>query len=245
MKSVGSLLLSARKSNGYTIEEVNRAIKIHPKYIKALESDDYSLFEGRVHAKGFLKNYAEFLELDQEEIMALWRREHEPSLEDKRGEKFTKIKALEPEKFIITPGLVISIFSAVLLSGFFAFLFFQYKAYTDAPSLDLFYPEDNMLSENDIVDITGRVELDSEVFINNQRIINNSDGSFLTSIKLREGINTISVKAVNKLNKETEIIRTIIFRPTKEMPLFKPTEELDGSGDAGPLEETVGQNNVE
>ena len=37
-----------------------------------------------------------------------------------------------------------------------------------------------------------------------KQLIANPDGRFLTSVKLREGINTISIKAVNKLNKETE-----------------------------------------
>jgi hypothetical protein len=120
---------------------------------------------------------------------------------------------------------------AVVLLGFFVYLFFQYRQYTDAPTLEIYYPEDNLVVEDDVLDITGKVELDSEVFINNQRIISNADGSFLTSVKLREGINTISIKSVNKLNKETEKIRNIIFRPEEEMPPEIPDIEEVGTGD--------------
>ncbi|MFC1756125.1 helix-turn-helix domain-containing protein [Patescibacteria group bacterium] len=213
MKSIGQILKAARLKKNYTIEDVNKFVKVHPKYIKAMEANDYSIFDGKVHSKGFLKIYVQFLELDLDELLALWRREYEAAFDKEKDFKLSKIKVLEPEKFIITPSTLIIAFVGTLLLGFFMYLFFQYRQYTDAPTLDIYYPEDNIVVVKDILDITGKVELDSEVFINNQKIIANTDGSFLTSIKLREGINTISIKSVNKLNKETETIRNIIFRP--------------------------------
>ncbi len=216
MKSIGQILKAARLKKNYTVEDVNKFIKVHPRYIKAMEADDYSVFDGKVHSKGFLKIYSQFLELDQEELLALWRREYAITFDDVKNEKLLKIKALEPEKFIITPSTLIVTFVGTLLFGFFLYLFFQYRQYTDAPTMDIYYPGDNIVVKHDILDITGKAELDADVFINNQKIIANTDGSFLTSIKLREGINTISIKSVNKLNKETEEIRNIIYRPEKE-----------------------------
>ena len=216
MKSIGQILKAARLKKNYTIEDVNKFIKVHPKYIKAMEINDYSVFDGKVHSKGFLKIYAQFLELDLDELLALWRREYAITFDNVGQEKLSKIRSLEPEKFILTPSTLIITFVGTLLLGFFIYLFFQYRQYTDAPTLDIYYPEDNIVVDSDILDITGKVELDSEVFINNQKIIASTDGGFLTSIKLREGINTISIKSVNKLNKETEVIRNIIFRREEE-----------------------------
>ncbi len=226
MKNIGQTLKSARLKNNFTIEDVYKFIKIHPKYIKAMESNDYSVFDGKVHSKGFLKIYVEFLELDQSELMALWRREYESSFDpkgDHKSDKLSKLKSLEPEKFVITPSILIITVIVALLVLFFSYLFIQYRQYTDAPTIDIYYPEDNIVVEDDVLDLTGKVDLDSEVFINNQKILANPDGSFLTSIKLREGINTISIKSVNKLNKETEVIRNIIYRPVKEEIIFDQT----------------------
>jgi len=217
-------LKSARLKKNYTIEDVHKFIKIHPNYIKAMESDDYSIFDGKVHSKGFLKIYIEFLDLDLDELLALWRREYEATFDQKNVKKFSKLKALEPERFVITPSVLIVTFVAIMLFIFFTYLFVQYRQYTDAPVLDIYYPEEDIVVIDDVLDLTGKVELDSEVFINNQRVLANPDGSFLTSIKLREGINTISIKSVNKLNKETEIIRTIIYRPEREEIIFDQTE---------------------
>ena len=226
MKSIGKTLKSARLKNNYTIEDVHKFIKIHPSYIKAMESDNYSIFDGKVHSKGFLKIYVDFLDLDLVELLALWRREYESAFDQKKGEKFSKLKVLEPERFVITPSVLIITFVAVMLFLFFTYLFVQYRQYTDAPILDIYYPQDDIVVVDDVLDLTGKVELDSEIFINNQKILANPDGSFLTSIKLREGINTISIKSVNKLNKETEVIRTIIYRPEREEIVFDQTEEV-------------------
>mgnify|MGYP001382438957 CR=1 FL=1 len=237
MKSIGQILKSARLKKKYTIEDVNKFIKIHPSYIKALEGDDYSVFDGKVHSKGFLKIYAEFLELDLDELLALWRREYETIFDEENKDKFSKIKAIEPERFVVTPSTLIITFIGVVLLVFFIYLFFQYRQYTDAPTLEIYFPEDNLVVKDDILDITGKVELDSEVFINNQKIISNADGGFLTSIKLREGINTISIKSVNKLNKETEKIRNIIYRPEDEEQIPEVEEiDLDGTGETLDLE---------
>lgn len=219
MKSIGQTLKAARLKKNFTIEDIHKFIKVHPKYIKAMENNDYSIFDGKVHSKGFLKIYAEFLELDLEELLALWRREYEASFDERSHQKdgkLAKLRSLEPDKLVITPSFLIISVVVLMLIVFFSYLFVQYRQYTDAPSLEIYYPDDNIVVQDDVLDLTGKVDLDSEVFINNQKLLTNPDGSFLTSIKLREGINTISIKSVNQLNKETEVIRNIIFRPERD-----------------------------
>jgi cytoskeletal protein RodZ len=196
-----------------TLEDVQRVVKIHSKYIKALEADDYGAFDGKIHAKGFLKIYAGFLELDMQEIMALWRREYEKVFEKKPVSVPDKFMSLKPSTLILSPTLVISTVFFILITGFFSYLYYQYKNYNDAPKLEVSYPENNYISKNSVVDVVGETDVDSSVFVNNQKVTLNTDGSFATSIKMNEGINTLSILAVNKLDRKTETVRTIIFRP--------------------------------
>jgi len=77
VRSIGFILKSAREKKRVTLDDVYKNIKIHQNYIKALESDDYSIFSGKVHSKGFLKIYCEYLDLNIDDILALWRREYE------------------------------------------------------------------------------------------------------------------------------------------------------------------------
>jgi cytoskeletal protein RodZ len=216
MRSVGRLLTSAREGKKLTLQDVHKIIKIHPKYLKALEEDNYFIFEGKVHAKGFLKVYANFLGLDMDGVLALWRREYEPSFETPKSDKLFHLKPLEKPKIVLTPGLIISFLLVLLVIFFFGYLFYQYRTYTGNPKLEVFYPEDNKMVTSDLLDITGKTELDSEVFINNQKVILNPNGNFAVTIKLKEGINTLDILAVNKLNKKTEDIRTVIYRPIEK-----------------------------
>lgn len=232
-KSIGNILKKAREKKRLTLDVVYKQTRINPKFIKALESDNYKVFSGKVHSKGFLKLYTKYLGLNTNEMLALWRREYESFFEDDKGEGFFKKREIDPPKLIITPGFVLVVFAALSIIAFFGYLFFQYKNYTGSPNLDIYYPGDNLVVKSDILDITGKTDLDSELYINNQRVILSPDGSFAESVKLKEGLNTISIKSVNKLSKQTELVRTIIYRPDKieegkpeEVTETTPSEEI-------------------
>lgn len=65
---VGQALSKARQERGLTHEDVERATKIRTRYLQALERDDYDALPGAVYAQGFVKTYANYLELDGEAL---------------------------------------------------------------------------------------------------------------------------------------------------------------------------------
>lgn len=225
-RSIGDILKRARDRKKLTLENVTKAIKIHQNYIKALEADDYSVFSGKVHSKGFLKIYAEYLELNPDDILALWRREYEREFEAKEKSQLKPKKFIEPSKIVVTPSFVGTILAVILIFGFFSYLYYQYKNFTGAPRLEIYYPPDNLVLDKDILDITGKTDLDSDVFVNNQKIVLGPDGSFAESLRLKEGLNSISIKAENSFDKKTEYVKTIIYRPIElEVPAVVETTE--------------------
>ena len=72
-KRVGAVLKETRESKKITIREVSQETNITPRFIEALENEDYTVFPGETYALGFLKGYAEFLNLDTDEIISLYR----------------------------------------------------------------------------------------------------------------------------------------------------------------------------
>lgn len=239
MKTVGQILLSQRKNKGWTLEEVHKFIKVQPKYIKALETGDYALFDNKVQVKGFLKIYAQFLELNVDQVMAFWRREYEAIFEKNytKPDKVPHLGGLENPKFVITPRAVFVTVVSVLILGFFTYLFYQYRSYSGAPDLAIFNPSDSQVLTTEILDVTGKTERDSIVYINNQRIILNTDGTFATSIKLNPGLNTLSFSATNSLGKATEISKTVIYRPDEEDAPVLNEEVAGESTESTPAEE--------
>ena len=125
-QSVGSILKNQRAHKKFSLEDVYKFVKIHPNFLRALEEGDYSVFSNKIHATGFLKNYAEFLNLDTEKLLGLWRREYEAYFDRRTKEAADGVKRLETPKLLITPGLVLAVASALLVLLFFGYLFYQY-----------------------------------------------------------------------------------------------------------------------
>ena len=65
---IGALLRERRETLGLSLQDAETAIRIRAAYLMALENDDWSNLPGEVVGRGFLKNYAEFLKLDSEEL---------------------------------------------------------------------------------------------------------------------------------------------------------------------------------
>lgn len=72
MGTLGKYLQDARVARGIDLREVAQQTRISAQYLKALEAEDFSKLPGEVFVKGFLKNYAKFLRLDEPEIMQLY-----------------------------------------------------------------------------------------------------------------------------------------------------------------------------
>lgn len=73
MKEIGDLLRQAREQNGKSLDEISRETKIQKKYLSLLEEGDFSSFPGEVYVKGALRNFAEAVNLNPEEIISLYK----------------------------------------------------------------------------------------------------------------------------------------------------------------------------
>ena len=73
MESIGEKLRLARERNSLTIDQVARETHVAKRFLKALEDEDFSQFPGETYAMGFLRNYSEYLGLNPEELMGIYR----------------------------------------------------------------------------------------------------------------------------------------------------------------------------
>ena len=64
MFEIGNSLREARLRQGLEFADVERATKIRPKYLRALEHEQFESLPAQTYVKGFLRTYAEFLGLD-------------------------------------------------------------------------------------------------------------------------------------------------------------------------------------
>jgi cytoskeleton protein RodZ len=69
MDELGHILREAREMKGLTLADVQDKIRINSRFLQALEDGDYTVLPTAVHARGFLRNYARFLDLDPRPLL--------------------------------------------------------------------------------------------------------------------------------------------------------------------------------
>ena len=69
-ESIGQRLKKEREARFLTLEKASEATRIRIVFLQALESDDYSVMPSAAQGRGFLRNYAEYLELNIDEMIA-------------------------------------------------------------------------------------------------------------------------------------------------------------------------------
>lgn len=69
MSELGALLKKAREEKGFSLDEVQEQTKIRKRYLQALEEGDYEVLPGKFYIRAFIKNYAEFVGLDADEVL--------------------------------------------------------------------------------------------------------------------------------------------------------------------------------
>ncbi len=69
MGTLGSYLRNAREARGLDLRDAAQQTRISINYLKAIENEEFSKLPGEVFVKGFLKNYARFLRLPEDEVV--------------------------------------------------------------------------------------------------------------------------------------------------------------------------------
>lgn len=70
MPTIGQLLKKAREERYLTIEKASEETRIRPNFLRALEADDFSAMPSAAQGRGFLRNYAAYLGINIDEVIA-------------------------------------------------------------------------------------------------------------------------------------------------------------------------------
>ena len=73
MKEIGEKLLKARELKGISLEQISELTKIRLVYLQALETGEFDNLPDKVYVRGFLKSYAQIIDLDPREILEIYQ----------------------------------------------------------------------------------------------------------------------------------------------------------------------------
>lgn len=129
---VGEILRRTRVHYGQTLPQIESILRIRASQLEALELGDVSKLPGRVYAIGFVRSYSEYLGLDGDKMVHLFK-EQSVGRKAKPDLSFP-VPASESK----VPNLAIiggSLFGFIVLIGFVAFLMFPKEEKKGIPSV--------------------------------------------------------------------------------------------------------------
>ncbi len=211
MKTVGNLLKEARVSKGYSLAEVEEAIKIRAKFLTAMEADDFRRLPSPSIVRGFVHNYAEFLGLNSQTILAFLRRQ---MAEVPKASFLPKgmAESMNRSLFQLTPGKFLLLLVGGLVTIFLVYLGLQYRQMRLPPYLSLESPKDNIVTSEKRVEVIGKTDPDATVMVDSVSVLVRSDGRFFNTISLESGVNKITVVATSRFGKTTTLTREIGYQ---------------------------------
>jgi hypothetical protein len=216
-ESLGEKMAKKRIALGYDIKDAEKATRIRAKYIEAIENGKYEKLPPDVFVRGFIKNYASFLKLDTNKVLANYEKER-GLVENMRKAQAgpPMVKPLDSPKVIITPKTLIVAGISLLALIIVGYISWQVHILTASPKLTLTNPADNINVTADSLYVEGFTDAGASMYINDIEVGVDQGGTFKEQISLQQGVNILRLRAQNKLGKKTELSRTVVATLTEK-----------------------------
>jgi len=209
-ESLGEKIRALRKHKNWTLNEMTAFTKIQRKYLEAFETDQYKNLPEPIYAKNFLRKYILALGGDPNYFVARFE------------ELVKKCDLVSPHRLPVQRARASAFFSAHRLWKFLVGLFFvaalvvylgwQVSSLLKPPEIIIFEPADGIEVNNATIKVRGQTEKESEIFVNNNKVVPDMAGNFSTEVTLERGYNVITVEAKTRHSKMATVYRKVVLR---------------------------------
>jgi cytoskeletal protein RodZ len=206
MITIGEVLKKQRKNLNKSIEQVALDTKIQPRFIEYIEADNFEKFDSYVHAQGFIKIYAKYLDLNEDRMLAIYRRTVPYDKQEKLPKRETI--AVKHMKFRITPKIVAFSLSILFFLVILSYIGYQIYQFQSPPQIKIVRPENNLTINKEEIEVAGITDSNAKIFINDTPVEITEDGNFKYQVDLNPGVNLITILA-KKNNSTQESVETI------------------------------------
>ncbi|MEX1051778.1 MAG: helix-turn-helix domain-containing protein [Patescibacteria group bacterium] len=213
-RSLGAILKTARTKSGLTLEQAEQQTCIAAKHLRALEGGQYDQMPAEAYNIGYVRCYAEFLKLNPEKIVQLYRFERS----DRRlGPIANAVHQLRPARlgdwsFLVTPKLLGVIGMLAVFGGVSGYIVYQVRKFAEPPMLELTNVPSEFTSNRDTVLLEGRTTGGATVSMNAEPIYVGADGKFSQDVQLSPGLNQITIQAKNRVDKESRLMVQVLYK---------------------------------
>lgn len=241
-RSLPERLYAARDAKGVDLYRAERDTKIRSRYLAAMERGDWRELPGSVYTKGFLRNYAIYLGLDPDEVLAQWHLERGDA-----GVQDPVVSAPRPlsaprKPLTVGPYAVVATLMAVVVLLFAAYIGAQLFRFAKPPVVAVTQPSAAVMSAPaDATSYTLRgtatagatIEITEAGREQPQRATAGPDGLWSAVVELRRGKNEFSISArdpeTGKVAEETSSLVITVPFAVVEAPTLTVDSPADGA----------------
>ncbi len=235
-------LRMARESKGVDLFRAERDTKIRQRYLAALESGDYESLPGIVYTKGFLRNYAQYLGLNPDDILEQWRKERGPAAKPQPVAVVTRPVTMPRQGITLSTSMLAVALLLIVSIAVAGFLGSRLLPYLTPPSVAISHPATAV----ETVDGNATSYVFSGTANPGATIIITADGQDLDPLvadatghwtyeykHLHLGTNLFEIKATNPdTQRASAVIEIRIIVPTpQQTPAVTPTITLTSPED--------------
>ena len=238
--SLPERLYAARERKGVDLYRAERDTKIRARYLGALERGDYKELPGAVYTKGFLRNYALYLGLDPEDVLAQWRHERGDGKEQPPAIVVPRPIAASRKGMTFSPGIVVAALLTVVIVAFGAYLGIQVLRFTKPPTIAVTQPATAVVDVDESTTsytLEGTTLPGATVSIATPgrepyQVTAKSDGEWAAAVDLRRGRNQFDVTSLDpETGKRSEgVVSVFITVPFLEIEAPKLAVEQPSDG---------------
>lgn len=116
MTEIGRILKEARLAKGMSLDDLQTATKIQKRYLVGIEEGNYSMMPGQFYVRAFIKQYAEAVGLQSEELFEQYKSEIPSTINEDIPEKLSRVQSRKniasgnSKVFDILPKILIAVF---------------------------------------------------------------------------------------------------------------------------------------
>lgn len=213
-EDIAKELRRIREERKIDIAQVAKTLRINKKYLEILESGEYDKLPPGTYGGSFLREYAGFLGINNKEILNFFSQSKENKT-DKKNKLFVQ-KTTRGFYFLSIPKIIKNILIIIAVVVCLFYLSFYINRIVSAPELKVVSPDDNISLNVYSVEVSGIVDQEAELRINEELILPEASGFFKKEVDLKTGLNTVIIRAKKKYSKENTIIKKILVDPNKE-----------------------------
>jgi cytoskeletal protein RodZ len=193
MNRTASILKNTRQEKDYSIAQISQKIKVPLKYLAAIEAEDAANFPEEPYISLIVKDYAQFLGLDGQQMLRLFYRDF--------STKINSSPDLRP-KNPLSPQAFFSYFVIIATVVFSVYLLSEYFQFHRPPHLSVVWPA-TVSPSSASLEIRGTTDPEATVRINHNLVMVDTKGNFVKKISYDSRSPKITVTAQSPSGKTT------------------------------------------